>query len=247
LRGDVGQFLRSLWFIAMSGDTSFMSIIIQLYLLHPFLRRWTRTRGRPEAILIAAFAVQILWSTWAELLTVGTNEWQRCFPSFIGYFVAGYYLLAHSEEAVRLARRPAAARAGGALWLAVAIALAVFVDLPMLRDLSDARRIAGTLAMEFLVPVMCFAALALVLPLVRREGFHETWAGRLLQSLGLYSFGVYLLHFFFLLVLGTAMRKGLGLGVDDALYYVLLLALTTFGTLLTLRALARLPFGRYLT
>ena len=231
----------------MSGETSFMSIIIQLYLLHPFLRRWTRTRGRPEAILIAAFAVQILWSTWAELLTVGTNEWQRCFPSFIGYFVAGYYLLDHSEEAARLARRPAAARAGGALWLAVAIALAVFVDLPMLRDLSDARRIAGTLAMEFLVPVMCFAALALVLPLARREGFQETWAGRLLQSLGLYAFGIYLLHRFFMLVGGVVLTRGLRLGVEDVSYYILLLALTTFGTLFSLRVLAKLPFGRYLT
>ena len=35
--------------------------------------------------------------------------------------------------------------------------------------------------------------------------------------------------------------------MNDPLYYILLLPLTTFGTLLTLRVVARLPFGRYLT
>jgi len=247
LRGDVHQFFRSLWVIATSGQLSFMSIIIQLYLLHPFLRRWYRTRGRHEAILLGAFALQILWSTSIELLTQDPNALQRCFPGYIGYFFAGYYLLDHSEEAVRWAHHPALVGAGGAAWIATAIAMAVFVDLPMQRDLPWIGRACGHLTSGFLVPLMSFSALAIVVPLARKGGLGKTWAGRILQSLGLYAFGIYLLHRFFMLVFGTALRRGLGLGFDDALFYFLLLVLTTFGTLLTLRTLAKLPFGRYVT
>ncbi len=83
--------------------------------------------------------------------------------------------------------------------------------------------------------------------MARRGSRGRFSAGRLLHSLGLYAYGIYLLHVVFLLLARGVLARGLDLGTEDAGYYILLFLATTFGTLLAVRALARLPLGRYIT
>ncbi len=151
-RGDLIGYLRKLWQIGTTGLLSFLSIIVQLYLLHPFLHRWWRRLGRANGILAVALALQVSWTTATALLAGGEGVLPRCFPAFIGYFLGGYYLLEHSEEAARLMRRPGVAAAGGAAWVAIATVMAVLVDLPMLLDRPPFARAAGILAREVLLP-----------------------------------------------------------------------------------------------
>jgi len=156
---DVGQFLRSLCFIAMSAIPLHVDHHPALS-LHPFLRRWTRPgppRGHSDRGVRGADSLVDMGGA----VTVGTTSGRECFPSFIGYFVAGYYLLAHSEE--RSAWRAVPPRPRGGACGCRRIALAVFVDLPMLRIFPTRGGSPGPWRWNSWCRVMCFAALALVL------------------------------------------------------------------------------------
>ena len=231
-------------------------LIIQLYLLHPFLSRWYRACKHRGVLLISAFSLQIASMSFSfalfrnpDLHTI-TGIAERLlsllFVSNIGYFLAGYYLHEHSNDVIRLIRHKVSTYAGCVVWLATAVGLVVYWGIPM----RQGANLRNHLVLSSLTPILSFAALTFIVPLFQNRNPDHTMSCRFLHSLGLYSHGVYYFHPLIFLLLRWTITHILSVGRDTASFYWLYLLLflpATLMTLLSVRLMARLPLGRYVT
>jgi surface polysaccharide O-acyltransferase-like enzyme len=256
--GDVVRVLRNFFTAEGAPHLWFGLLILQLYLLHPALSRWYRTRRHHGLIVILAFFIQIAVAIMlsmryhhADLLTLGAPFVGRLgailFVSHIGYFFGGYYLSEHSDEAVRLFRNPIFVGAGVAIWLFGALGLEAFWSIPMFQGQEFSSTIRTYLAHDVLIPLLSFAALVSVFSFLQKYHLGKTISSRLLSTFGLYSYGIYYLQALSLWAVGWILRGGAGLDVGDILYYLLLFPIGSLLSLFAARTLSKLPFGRYLT
>jgi len=236
----------------------FIVLILQLYIIHPVLRRWYRARRHSGIIVICAFLIQITWNLAfsilfraPDLLRSGTPIIARygaiCFISNIGYFLGGYYLLEHAEEAVRLFRNRAFVGAGAFCWFLAATVFAALWGIPISQGPGISATLRTYLAQALLTPLLSIAALVTIFSFFQNYRFGKTITYRLLNSLGLYSYGIYCLHVLFLWFVSWIIRRGLMLGNDSPFYFLLIFPLATLLSLMAARTLSRVPLGRYLT
>lgn len=216
-----GQTQYHLWFLFM---------ILGLYLVTPVLRGLVKGCGRREIewLLILWFAVGLLApAVLSYFPSMGGYNWLRQLDlpmvgGYLGYYVAGYYLRAY-------VLRPSARYAVYALGVA-----GMVVTLTL-----------GGGAFGYLTPNVACTAMALFLLL--KQLF---WPGRFrlgwAVSLSRYSFGIYLSHVFFLMLLT---HFGLHTLPITPVLLVPALSLAAFlGGLITTWLLNRLPVvGAYIT
>ncbi|MBE3143620.1 MAG: acyltransferase [Planctomycetes bacterium] len=236
----------------------FVLLILQLYLIHPVLSRWYRARRHRGIIVICAFLIQISWNLALsilfrapDLLRSGSPIIARygalCFISNIGYFLGGYYLLEHANEAVRLFRNRMFVGAGAFCWFSAATGLAALWGIPISQGPAISSTLRTYLTQGLLTPLLSIAALVSFFSFFQNHSFGKTIAYRLLNSLGLYSYGIYYLHVLFLWFVSWIIRRGFMLGNDNPLYFLLLFPFATLLSLVAVRTLSRLPCSRYLT
>jgi surface polysaccharide O-acyltransferase-like enzyme len=238
------------------GHLWFMAVIIQLYLVHPFLARWYRASRRRGTLVLAALGLQTVWAAYLDVafppsdqlagaLRLAVRLGRISLITQIGYFMCGYYLLEHAEAVVRLLRRRGAALAGALLWLAAAAGEAGAWIAPLSRGVAFDAIPHPYLIHRLLTPFMTVGTLlTLGAWLALRRG-PSARSLPLLSSLGLHAYGVYLLHPFVLFhVWGLA--RLVALGPDDWAGYLLVFPVTAAVTLAAVRLLARVPLGRYL-
>jgi surface polysaccharide O-acyltransferase-like enzyme len=270
--GHPWRLLSDLPLASASYHLWFGLLILQLYLLHPFLRRAYQACRHRGALVIAAFLLQIGWSilsitllpaAWsalaagllpgsphtAEAVRSGSSRLaDLIFLSHLGDFVGGYYLLERSDEIRRIVKRPISALTGAIVWIAAAAGLAAYWGVPLSRG-TGWNAMEHRYLMHFcLTPVLSMAALVPILSLSQHEDRLPRLVRRWLHSFGLYAYGVYYLHPLAISVLTLAYLYCIGPEpLQLAWFQAARYALVALTTLLAVKALARLPFGRYLT
>jgi len=236
-----------LWFIAL---------IIQLYLLHPFLSRFYNACKRRGALVFFALILQIAYSS--SITALFPHPYSPTFlirflttiffPSYIGYFLTGYYLLEHSWHAFQVFQRRSSVIIGCLAWIVAGAGISAawiathsqgviyeFIQNELVR-----------LVRNLLTPLMTIGALIAIIAFVRGLETKQIAVRRLLNSLGLYSYSVYFLHILYVRLEVLGLRRA-HISPDNALFYFLLLPSTVALTLVSVRWLARLPFARYIT
>lgn len=216
-----GQTQYHLWFLVM---------ILGLYLVTPVLRGLVRGCGRREIewLLVLWFAAGLLApAVLSYFPSMGGYHWLRLLDlplvgGYLGYYVAGYYLRTY----VLPQPARAAVYALGAAGTAVTLVL-------------------GEGAFGYLTPNVACTAVALFLlfrQLFRPGRFRLGWA----VSLSRYSFGIYLSHVFFLMLLT---HFGLHtLPITPVLLVPALSLLAFLGALAATWLLKKLPVaGTYIT
>ena len=257
---DPRVFVSNLLFTTESYHLWFILLMLQLYLAHPFLSRWYRGCRRPGILVLTAFLIQIAWSVGCVLLAPAPGSLPQegalrvvayyagvCFCGSVGYFVAGYYLLDKSDQILRAIKIRSLWILSAFLWIGISIGLTAywhfsFVNGIPLYSLSDA-----FLPHSLVGPVMSLAALITLISFVDILKQSRNLASALLNSLGLYSYGVYLSHVLFIKTSSWILRHIAGLKMDQGMFYILLLLLTIGTALFSMRLLAKTSFGRYLT
>ncbi len=244
----LGRSSYHLWFIVL---------IAQLYVLHPLLSRWYEHCRHRGALLMLAFSAQISWSLvftfWFPSLTLPAAVRALLavlyFPSAIGYFFGGYFLLEHAETVVRLARCRSTLLAVAAAGLTSTAVMAASWLIPLSGGVPFAEIPHPYLIHDLLSPVQTLSALALVLYFAQRvdRGLPCRWLCLALNSLGLYAYGIYYLHVFVLQSESYLLKRVFPGGEDRLGFCVALAALVPFTSWLAARLLARTPLGRYLT
>jgi surface polysaccharide O-acyltransferase-like enzyme len=246
------------WLWALSTGTAngtlwFIPVIVELYLMHPFLRRLYRCAMSKGRLVLLSFLVQVASGIVAEVFSQDASKavWLQLagvslsFLPYIGYFVLGYFLLDHAADIPKVVDRRDVRAVAGTTWLATAGALAAWSAVPLLRTGAWAAIPYPGLAVQLLAVPMSAAALPLLvawspgLRLPRR-------INRLVGTCGLYAFGVYYLHPAVLLVVSLVLTKYVGLSRDGVAFYPLAFPIISTLSALSVKLLARLPFTRYL-
>ncbi len=224
----------------------FIPVILLFYLLHPFLRRWYRRTERAGGWVVVALIFQLGWAVATSDLNaaLSTDSWLapakvlRAFFCYVGYFLAGYFLYDHAGEVVALARRRAFVILMGLAWLVVSVVMFTIRGASL-----QFSTVPG--AGKALEPLLCLAAFVM-LATWRSRGVPSGPIERLLEASGLYAFGVYYLHMLVLAIFSWGWRHYVELPMDHGLFYLLAFPSVSVLSLLAVKLVARLPFGRYL-
>lgn len=270
--GDPWRLVKDLPWASASYHLWFGLLVLQLYILHPFLRRRYLACGNRGALVVGAFLLQIGWSVlsitllplvWSALSTSlfpdSTNAAaavrtgakriaELIFMNHIGNFLGGYLILERSEEMSRFLKRRTSAIPGSVVWVAAAAGLAAYWGVPLSRGTPWDAIERRYLLHFILTPLVSLAALATILPLAQNPRRIQMYFHRWLHSFGLYSYGIYYLHPFVALILSRGFHHFVGPDpVNMVSFHVMRFAVVSFVTLLAVKAMARLPFGRYVT
>jgi surface polysaccharide O-acyltransferase-like enzyme len=249
--------IRNLLLASASPHLWFSLTIIQLYLLHPFLYSGYKKSRHRWALVIGAFFIQILWSVAVSLFlpnpdlqaagySVLANLGKLLFPANIGYFLLGYFLVEHAEEAARWLKRSVPVAAGWLLWIAGAAGMALYWGIPISRGTPYGAISYAYLAQSVIVPPMTMAAMAAIFSFAQGRYRRIMIARKVFHPLGLYSYGIYYMNPFFVKALSWFIRHGRSISPDSIVYYLILFLTVPLATLLAVRVLSRMPFGKYL-
>jgi len=223
----------------------FIPVIVMFYVLHPFLRKWFRRTRRGGRWVVAAFAFQLAWAVATSNINAAssTTSWfapakvLRAFLCYLGYSLAGYYLHDHAGRLLALTRRLPLVIGATLAWLTIAVFIAVARG-------PDRQFATFPPVGKALEPLLCVAAFVVLA--VWRSGSPLTRPlERLVDTCGLYAYGVYYLH---MLVLGCftwTCARFVDSPTLHGLFYLLAFPTVSILSVLTVKLLARLPFGRY--
>ena len=256
--GNVIEIIRDLLTAKASPHLWFVLLILQLYLLHPVLSRWYRARRHSGIIVICAFIIQIAWNLLfsilfqeSDLLRSGTPIVARYgaifFVSNIGYFLGGYYLLEHTDEAVRLFNNRKSMGAGAFFWLLAATGLAAFWGIPKSLGPAISSTLRTYIAQGLLTPLLSIAALVTLYSFFQNHSIGKKKIFRLLNSLGLYSYGIYYIHSLVYWSMNWIFSHVFKLSGAMPVYYLLLFVSGTLFSLIAVKIISRFPFGRFVT
>jgi surface polysaccharide O-acyltransferase-like enzyme len=264
--------ITDLPFGSASSHLWFMLLILQLYILHPYLRRWYLACEHRGALVLAVLFLQMAWSILSmTLLPLALSEISiSLFPNstflasnmvrygnsivgffflqHLGYFLGGYYLLEHSEELGRLFSRSIFPIIGSIVWVATAIGLAAYLILPISEGIQWNAIEHRSLLHIFITPFLSFAALGTILSIAKKTNGFTGFFNRWFYSIGLYSYGIYYLHIFSIMVFSKIFTYIVNTtSISIASYYFLRFTFVVLITFLTVKILSRSPFGKYVT
>lgn len=233
----LSDILTAYLFAESNPHMWFFLIIIELYILYPLLS-WIYfravDRGWEVKLLFLSLILQVLWTAFSQELTFffcGTEQTitNKLFLCMLFYFVLGMYLRQHYS----MIRKVLMSLRVYLLMLLIA-PVAVLQSLHLLPS-----------GLSLLVGVGFCLALILVsfsvsLSLTR----DHRWPA--LRTIGLYSFGIYLIHPLIQGALGYVVFPSLGIVPEMLIYYVLVFGATTVLSVATVALLRKLPGNQYL-
>lgn len=224
------RVLRRIWLGDLWAHMWYVYLMIALYLLTPLLRKWVRYADRKEQMYLLAvlYLLTVLKPELKGLLGLNTVFYVPVDTGFVFVFLLGYYL--HRFELPRKGKQ--------VLYVAAAGAFAG-IFLLSVRDVhSYLVAYDSTLCILVAAGVFCFFQGR---PITRRIPL-ANW----ITALGECSFGIYILHQFFINVIFKVLRLELIVKLPylGLMLYALVVMVATFGTVYCLRLIR--PVRKYL-
>jgi surface polysaccharide O-acyltransferase-like enzyme len=229
-----------------AGIMWFIPLIVQFYLLYPFLlQAYDRYLSRlkawqialPAVVVQSLYSAAILWYGPIANSDLATNLANRFFLGYIAYFVVGMYV-GRNLDAVRAwaARLPSAPVAGVAL-VATGAIVAIYV------------RNAEEFGSYFAIPPSYFLPTVVLEPILYFSVFLVLlkWSlsmrSRIVRTFGDYSLWLYLLHYFLITVLEVPVFASFGIVYTSWVFYPLVFGITCILCLVSVFLLARVPYN----
>jgi surface polysaccharide O-acyltransferase-like enzyme len=258
---DARAFVASLPEYLRHGSASshlwFIPVIVELYVLHPWLRRAYVRLRQPVVFVGGAFVFQAAYlftyelalrpagpfTGWADLVVSVT-----AFLKFVGFFVAGYALRDHAAAFVESSRERFSLEVALTVWLSTGMLLPVLWlsrGIPG-HGVSPTWLSASRIALELLTVPLTGAVLTLLA--ARKARWRVPMPLRwVVTTCGLYGYGVYYLHPFVMQMAARMFyayaRPLMTPGPQRA---VLMFVTGTFVTIAVVKVLVRLPLTRRL-
>ena len=223
-----------------SGPLWFIIVILQLYVLFPFLLTailmWQRESSFFIIFPVIALLIQLFWALLRLVLTpVLPFEWvsiiiDRLFIGMFFYFVCGIYFGLYYKEILRWIKSLP-------IFVPIVLSLSLYLAYILLRDNQV---ISAFLSISFI-----FNTIILIIRISLVIAEQDSWLRSFIQYMGTISFGVYLIHPFFNYIFWISL-SGSSLTPSSFLYYPLMFSLLILSSILTIRILLKIPYHKWL-
>ena len=223
----------------------FILLILQLYALYPLIvkaynrirRRWNVT----VVVLLVLLGVQMLYTALFVVTPSASypfSSWRVLFVSLIFYFVLGIVVCDHyGAIKQRVAKVPLIS-----LLVIVALFTAGYSVAFYNTFLISGSPAGYVWFYELMAPAYSVLLIAFYLKISLVWAEPHSAVTRSVAKIGADSFGIYLVHSFFIAIFGIVLVK-LGLTVANPVYYVVLAAAVLVASYATVHVIYRLPFS----
>jgi surface polysaccharide O-acyltransferase-like enzyme len=242
-----GQLLHGFLTASISSHLWFVPLILELYLLHPALRRLYRKQ--PILTVGTACLVQVAWPWFRDsgLLGWDVSRVPLWFCAEIAYFVGGYVLLDASDRVSRITTSRGGAIAAAMVWIGLGAAT-TFIRVPGPWGSEGLRAVANHQAILGVADLArSLAAFLVVVGMSHLLGAWAPWAVARVNRFGLYSYGVYYLHPIAISFATRAVTFATVLTRQQVWWYLAVFLITAPVSLLMTRWLSKYQIARYLT
>lgn len=201
----------------------FIFPLLSLYLLTPILQPWLQQAGRKQLqFFLLLWTLTLCWSWWEQVLPLskGTSSFFYYFSGYVGYYVLGHYVHHHSPQLSKTTFL-----AFGLAWLVPIVVKLSHVDLDFYHYFWY---------LSVFVTAQCVFYFQATPALTRKVSVFTRYS-TLITRLSRLTFGVYLLHWGFILWCRHSLPMWLA-----TLPYPLLYAVLALGCLIASFAISSL-------
>jgi peptidoglycan/LPS O-acetylase OafA/YrhL len=228
-------------FANASGPLWFFAIIVQLYLLYPWIIKiYGRFAKNGRLVFLFLVLLSINWIWWAifgYLRDLSNSEYlsivlSRVVLPYLLFFIAGIGISQNFSKISQTLSR----------WHLTGILVVVLLLVVLLQLVKNHR--IETAVTIIAAPVYIFVVFILFFKIAMNLKNITGVAHRLLQNIGRYSFGIYLVHPLILFGLTISLFRTGTLSYDNWLVFVLIFLLTLSLSFVVVSIVRYLPFSR---
>lgn len=229
----------------------FFAIIMQFYMFYPFLIRLYSSyqkQNKTTHILILLLLIQVLWNIVMLLITTRMDNEvvdimaQRIFVRDIFYFMLGVHIGKNLED---VKNKICFSKISRHILLSLLITMVLsfswilglntygyFYDIPPLHFTID----------RILEPILYIATFLVLMKLSFDILKSKTFFTRILNELGTYSFGIYFIHAFYLVIIADNLEL-ISIFYTNWIFYPMLIILDIILSYVTIKIIGYLPYS----
>lgn len=226
------------WITGGYGYLWFLVLIMQLYIIFPLLINiYKKFSLKSGYVLAAAFLIELTWA----IADLGIPK-EFLFPSGIFYFALGIYAYDHAIS-FNLKSKISYAMIPSIILIALSISyrqiLGIiyyggFENIPIKHPTSS---IISSVVLYALIIILLYSMAANI-------NDNKSLITTIICSIGIYSFGIFLVHFFYQQLITLLLIK-IGVTFNDGLFYIILFTAMLVLSYATCYIIGRSPFGKY--
>lgn len=240
-----GEACFHLWFFAL---------IIQLYLIYPLIIKLYEncsTKNHEIILLLFSILCQIMWKTFSVFININIPSVSFFidnihFFSYIYYFVLGIYVCKNSQKMINQVKSTKISRI---LFLIIILTIFnAYFNLygPEIYGLTY-KALYQTYPYFAVLPTVTkpiyYSSIFVVLFIVSRKLIQkESFLSKILVKLGKYSFGIYLIHVFYVYI-GYLILTKIGISTDKIIFYPVMLSFVLTFSYISVYCLSYFPYS----
>lgn len=223
----------------------FFAIIIQFYCLYPLIIKiydYFKRKNKSVYLIAALLILQILWMEGVHTVNLGLPI---NFIAYLFYFGVGIYSWDHFAQLRTIEK------SSTPIFLVTSLALTIGASFSIISGLRTGYHYSALpnyflMGPELIFPILRISAFLLCFNFARSLAGRKNIIERIMNRIGDYSFGIYLIHIFFNRSLIEILKNSYALDYTDWLFYPLVFLGTSLLSYLAVRLLSYLPFSYYL-
>jgi len=243
---NLALLLKNIWLSDASYHLWFFSIIIQFYILYPLIIKiYTifKQRDRAELSIVLFLIIQTIFMV--GLHTPYLSGIKLNFIGFLFYFGLGIYTQDHFDSLKRRFTLPTL------LLFTISMALTLGTSFFIIIGLTTGYKYSSIpsyffMGPELIYPVFRVITFVLLFNVARSFlGKRKSILAKVINRIGDYSFGIYLIHIFFNQS-AIKILKNYQIDFDDWIFYPTIFAVTIILSYLSVRLISFIPYSYYL-
>lgn len=245
LSTNITLLLKNIWHADASYHLWFFLVIIQFYLLYPIIIKiysLFRQRDRAELLIVLLLIIQILFMV--GLHTSYLSGIKINFMGFLFYFGLGIYTVDHFELLKKGFKRQT-------LFLfTISLALTIGTSFFIIIGLTTGYRYSSIpayffMGAELVYPIFRVITFLLLFNVARSLlGKRKSILAKVINKIGEYSFGIYLIHIFFN-QFAIKILKNYEIDFNNWTFYPIVYAVTIILSYLSVRLISFIPYSYY--
>jgi len=248
LSANLTLIFNHIWQSDASYHLWFFAIIIQLYIFYPIIIKvydLFKNENKAELMISLMLMTQILWLVGTHIRYFPAIQVHH-FMAYLFYFGVGIYTCDHFEQLKKNSDRQRLTP----FFLTTSLALTIGSSFLIIVGLSLGYRYYDIptyffIGPEFVYPILRIITFLFLFNLADKLVRKRSILAKIVNKIGEYSFGMYLIHIFFNQYTITLLRN-YNVDYNNWRFYPIVFAVTVIFSYLAVRLISYLPFSYYI-